>query len=326
MTKLIFDYDWVVFKASCAVENRFVNVLNKKTNETLIFKNRTEVYGNWRKKDGGWLSLQEDLSIDDLEITDDREVEDLSHAIQIAKTIIKDVIDKTGANEYYGYVSGEGNFRKDICTLLPYKGQREIQISPLHRKDVADYLIKYHKAIPTINKEPDDAVTSDMYSALKSKESVIAAINEKDYYGCDGNWWHYDLEKLVKIRGFGNLERNSKGEVKGQGRIWKYFQVSSQDLSDNYAAACFSDNKNGQVAVYKRLKDCIDDKDAFAAMKEHFQYLYPEPKEITNWKGDTFTIDWLYVMQEMFLMAHLQRWEDDKIDVKQVFKKLGVEL
>lgn len=326
MIKLIFDYDWVVFKASCAVENRFVNVLNKKTNETLIFKNRTEVYGDWRKKNGGWLAEQDGLTVDDIEITDDREVEDLSHAIQIAKTIIKDVVDKTGATEYYGYVSGEGNFRKDICTLLPYKGQRETQISPYHRKDVAEYLVKYHKAIPTINKEPDDAVTSDMYSALKNKASVIAAINEKDYYGCDGNWWHYDLEKLVKIRGFGHLERNTKGDVKGQGRLWKYFQVSSQDLSDNYSAACFSDKKNGDVAVYNRLKDCKDDKEAFIAMKEHFQHLYPAPKVITNWKGDTFEIDWLYVMQEMFDMAHLQRWDEDRIDVRKAFEKLGVEI
>lgn len=78
--RLVFDYDWVVFKAACAVENRFVRVLNKKSNEELIFKNRTEVYGDWRKKQGGWLATQEDLTIDDIEITDDREVEDVSHS------------------------------------------------------------------------------------------------------------------------------------------------------------------------------------------------------------------------------------------------------
>lgn len=324
--KLIFDYDWVVFKASCAVENRFVNVLNKKTNETLIFKNRTDVYGDWRKKNGGWLSRQEDLTLDDIEITDDREVEDLSHAIQIAKTIIKDVIDKTGATEYYGYVSGEGNFRKDICTLLPYKGNRESMISPYHRKDVADYLIKYHKAIPTKDIEPDDAVTTAMYSALKNKEYVICAINEKDYYGCDGNWWHYDLEKLVRIRGFGELYRNDKNEVKGHGRLWKYLQVISSDDSDNYAANCFSDKKNGIVSAYNRIKDCKDDKEAFIAIRDHFKHLYPEQKTITNWRGDTFEIDWLYVMQEMFNLAHLQRWENDRIDIRKTFEKLGVKL
>jgi hypothetical protein len=127
------------------------------------------------------------------------------------------------------------------------------------------------------------------------------------------------------IRGFGELHREGK-DVKVSGRLWKYFQVSSSDTSDNYAANCFSDKKNGPVAAYNVLKDCKNDKEAFIAMKEHFQYLYPEPKVITNWKGDTFEIYWLYVMQEMFNMAHLQRWEDDRIDVKETFEKLGVQL
>lgn len=326
MTRLIFDYDWVVFKSSCAVENRFVRVLNKKSNEELIFKNRTEVYGDWRKKAGGWLATQEGLTLDDLEITDDRTAEDVSHAIQIAKTIVLGMCEKLGTDDYYGYVSGEGNFRKDICTLLPYKGNRENMLSPIYRKEVTDYLVNKHNAMLVNDKEPDDAVATDMFSALRNKESAIGIVNEKDYYGCDGNWWHYDLDKLVKVRGFGYLERNEKGAVKGQGRLWKYFQVCFADNSDNYAANCFSDKKNGEVAVYNRLKDCKNDKEAFQAMKEHFQYLYPEPKVITNWKGDTFEIDWFYVMQEMMNLAHLQRWEDDRVDLRLVYSSLGVEL
>jgi len=324
--RVVFDYDWVVFKAACAVENRFIRITNKKTQEELIFKNRTELYGNWRKKDGGWLSQQEDLTLEDLIIEDDREVEDLSHALQVAKTIIENTCEKLQADSYYGYVSGEGNFRKEICTLLPYKADRADMITPYYRKDVTKYLIEKHNAVPTVNKEPDDSLTTDMFSALKNKESLIGVVNEKDYYGCDGNWWHYDLDKLVKIRGFGYLERNEKGDVKGQGRIWKYFQATWADDSDGYAAACFSDKKNGQVAVYNRLKDCKDDKEAFQAMKDHFQHLYPEPKVITNWKEETFEIDWLYCMNEMFAMAHLQRWEDDRIDVRKAFEKLGVAL
>ncbi len=96
---------------------------------------------------------------------------------------------------------------QDICTLLPYKGNRENMISPLYRKEVADYVIKHHGAIPTVNREPDDAVVTDMHTTLANKEPLIAAINEKDYYGCSGNCGDYDLGKLVKVRGFGHLER-----------------------------------------------------------------------------------------------------------------------
>jgi len=327
MTKrIVFDYDWLVFKAACAVEDRFVRVHNKKNNTELIFKNRTEVYGNWRKKDGGWLAKQDNLTLDDIEISDDREVEELKNALHIAKTIIEDVVETLGATEYFGYVSGEGNFRKDICTLLPYKGNRENMISPLHRADVAKYLVNNHNAIYTHNEEPDDVVVKYMHNAFKNKENVVCIVNEKDYMGCDGNWWNYDNRTLTKVRGFGELYRDSKGSVKGYGRMWKYFQVCFSDTSDNYAANCFSDKKNGEVAVYERLKDCKSDTEAFSAMKEHFMYLYPEPKVITNWKGDTFEIDWLYVMQEMFNMAHLHRWDNDFIDVKTVMNKLRVKL
>lgn len=324
--KIIFDYDWIVFKAACAVEDRFVKVLNKKDNTELIFKNRTEVYGNWQSKNGGWLSTQDNLTLDDIEITDDREVQELKNTLDIAKTIIEDVVEALGATEYYGYVSGEGNFRKDICTLLPYKGNRENKISPYHRKDVAEYLVNKHNAVYTTNEEPDDAVVKDIYLAIKNKQELIAVVNEKDYMGCDGSWWNYDNRELTKVKGFGKLYRNDKGSVKGYGRMWKYFQVCFSDTSDNYAANCFSDKKNGEVAVYKRLKDCKNDKEAFIAMSEHFKYLYPEPKTITNWKNDTFEIDWLYVMQEMFNMAHLHRWDNDFIDVKNILVNYGVEV
>ena len=80
------------------------------------------------------------------------------------------------------------------------------------------------------------------------------------------------------------------------------------------------------MTVYNTLKDCKDDKEAFECMKLHFQKLYPESITVSNWKGDSVEIDWLYVMQEMFNMAHLQRWKDDRINVRDVFNKLGIEI
>ena len=324
MSIIVFDYDWVIFKAACAVEKRFITVKNKKTNEDFKFNNRTELYGNWRKKDGGWLALQEGITLDDLEIEDDREVEPLANALQLAKTIIENTVNDLNGFEYWGYVSGSSNFRKDICTLLPYKGNRDNLIVPVHRKDVSEYLVKHHNAIRTDKIEADDAVVMQAYKSIKDKQSIVCAVNEKDFLGCDGNWWNYDNKTLTKVRGFGELHRNSKGEVKGTGRMWKYFQVCFSDRVDNYAANCFSPKNNGEVAVYNRLKDCKNDLEAFSAMKEHFMHLYPEPIEITNFRGSTFIIDWIYVMQEQFNMAHLHRFKDDFINVREVMKNLGV--
>lgn len=324
MRKICIDYDGLLFKACCAVEERGI-IAKHNSGFEQEFKTRTEFYGNWRKKNGGWLALHPEYKLEEFEIEDTRVVEPIENALSLLKRQISAIVENLGADSYYGYYSGSGNFRKDICTLLPYKGNRKDMILPYHLEEAKHYLAKHHNAQASVMSEPDDLVNSDMYSALKSKQDFIGVIFEKDYMGCDGDWYYPDEGVIKRVRGFGRLYRNEKG-VKGEGRMWKYFQVCSFDTADNYAANCFSDKKNGEVFVYNALKDCKNDTEAFLAMKEHFQYLYPEPKEITNWKGDTFMIDWFYVMNEMFQLAHLRRWKDDTIDLREAFQGLKIEI
>lgn len=321
MTKLVIDYDGVIFKSACVAQSTSIRVKLKKDNSEFVFKNKTEVHGRDRKKSGGWLATQ-GLTLDDVELQEELEVQPVVNALQVAKTMIKGILAEFDTEDYYGYVSGEGNFRKDICTLLEYKGNRKELAPPVHREAVKQYLIEHHFAIPSVNREPDDCLVSDMYSALQSKQDLIGVVFEKDYMGCDGNWYNYNDEELYRVRGFGELIRTDKG-VKGYGRVWKYFQASFCDSSDNYYANCFSDVKNGEVTVYNALKDCTTDKQAFEAMVKHFKKLYPEPKTVQGCKGEV-QIDWLYVMQEMFHMAHLERWKGDRIDVCKTLKRLGV--
>ena len=49
-TKLVYDYDPVIFKACCAVELRQIKCTNTLNKEEHVFKSRTEFYGDWRKK------------------------------------------------------------------------------------------------------------------------------------------------------------------------------------------------------------------------------------------------------------------------------------
>lgn len=321
MTKLVIDYDGVIFKSACVAQSTSIRVKVKKDNSEFVFKNKTEVHGRDRKKSGGWLATQ-GLTLDDVELQEELEVQPVENALQVAKTMIKGILAEFDTEDYYGYVSGEGNFRKDICTLLEYKGNRKDLAPPVHREAVKQYLIDYHKGIPSQGREPDDCVVTDMQTALKSKQDLIGIIFEKDYMGCDGNWYNYNDKELYKVRGFGELHRTDSG-VKGFGRLWKYFQVSWQDQSDNYFANCFSSVKNGEVKVYNVLKHCTTDKQAFEAMVRHFKELYPEPKVVQGCKGEVL-IDWLYVMQEQFNMAHLERFPGDRINVKQTLDLLGV--
>ena len=319
ITTAVFDYDAIVYRAACAVESKQIKVLNKKTNEELIFKNRTELYGGWKKKDGGWLAEQEGLTLEDLEIEDFREVEPVENALGIAKNLIEGILEMTDLKQYRGYLGGRDNFRKFRCTLLPYKGNRVDAEPPYWKDAVVEYLMKYHNAEEAIGVESDDLVAQAVYKDKKN----IGIVLEKDYYGADGRYFNFVNQEYFVVDGLGYLEKTPKG-IKGVGRIWKYFQVCWQDAIDNYYANCFSDKQNGEVAVYNRLKGCKTDKEAFQAMKEHFLHLYPEPKVITNWKNETFEIDWIYVMQECFDMAHLLRYPGDRVNVREVYERYGI--
>lgn len=324
MRKVCFDYDALLFKACCAVEKRSIKVLHK-SGKVFEFKTRTDFYGHWKKKAGGWLANNPEYILDDFTIEDIKEVEPIENALALLKRTIQDTIADLGTTDYYGYYSGEGNFRKDICTLLPYKGNRDKNSLPFHLQAAKDYLHLYHNGRASKDREPDDLVCTDMYSALKTKQDLVCAVFEKDYLGCEGDWYYFDQKNLLKIRGYGKLMKTTKG-VSGRGRIFKYFQIAASDSSDNYQAHCFSNQKNGDITAYNVLKDCTNDKQAFEALKEHFKYLYPKPITITNWKGDSFEINWLYVLQEMFSLAHLERWKGDRVNVEKVFKKLGIEI
>ena len=324
MKKLCFDYDATCFRAAAANQQRSIRCLHRPTGNIETFKTRTDFYGHWKRKEGGWLSAHPELNLGDFDIQDVTEPEPVEYALKSIKSTIEGMLDKFGTKDYYGYVGGDTNFRKDICTLQPYKGQRTAEL-PVHLAACKEYVMQHHRATMSKYVEADDLVSTDNYNAVKNKQDFAAVVLDKDFKGCEGNWYFYLNDDRRKVRGFGKLWRNGS-DVDGVGRMFKYLQICQGDKSDLYEPHCFSDKENGPVTAYNALKDCKNDTEAFLAMKEHFMYLYPEPKIITNWKGDSFEIDWFYVMNEMFQLAHLQRWKNDRIDLKKAFKGLGIEI
>jgi len=321
---LCFDYDAVIHRSSAMAQKNSISCLHKPTGEVFTFGTRTEFYGRDKKKSGGWLSGQDGFILEDFEIQNVVTPEPVENALHTVKVTIGAILDKFDCKNYYGYVGGTGNFRLDIATLLPYKGNRTAP-KPVHHAACRDYVISNHNARVANGSESDDHLVTDAYNALKEKKPWLGIIAEKDYKGCDGDWYDYTKQDMKKIRGFGKLWRGPDG-VDGYGRMFKYYQACSSDDSDNYRAHCFSDKENGPVTAYNALKDCKNDTEAFIAMRDHFKYLYPEPKVITNWRNESLEIDWFYVMREMFDLAHLQRWPNDRIDLKKAFKGLGVEI
>lgn len=223
------------------------------------------------------------------------------------------------------HVMGEGDsFRLGLSTLKKYKGERPPE-KPLMFDDVVSYLKGKYK--PTIAKdiEADDWLVMRSMELEEAGYNVVVVCIDKDMYTSPIQVFNPDRpeEGIVDCRGLGKLWLDG-GKVRGTGRLFKYFQIISEDSIDNYKANCFSTVKWGAKSAYKVLVDCKDDKEAWQVMWDTFKMLYPNPIKVDGWKGEELEIDALYVFQEMVNMAHLHRHKDDFIDVKKVMDSMGI--
>ena len=365
MSKLVFDFDFLIFEAASIAEERYITAKHTPSNRKFEFATKTELWGDWRKKSGGWIAEEnarngndyykaEDFEVimcqrpkpflvsgkegrydefGDLrkEETEPTYISPLKGAKMVLDRKIKDIYTNLGGTSYEGYTGRGEVFRHRLATLIPYKGNREDLLTPLVLHKLKDYVIAKHNCTLVTEIEADDGVNiavTNGYKAFKSVsgEKVIGVVVDKDYNSTEGFWYNPNKDTEPReIKGFGKLYLNDKNEVKGEGRVWFYHQIMSSDISDNFAANSQSDKKWGEKSSYKLLKDCTTDKQSFEALVVGYKTLYPELKTITNFRGDTFEIDWLYCLTENFNLAKMLRSVDEQpTDVKAVLDKLGI--
>lgn len=323
---LVFDADYIKYKAASACEKRTIKVIHTPSGREKEFKNRTEFYG--RDKKSGWLGelnrkRTSPFLLEEFEIIDVQTPEPVSNCLHTVKMMIDDVCKRLGTNKYYGYIGKGDSFRRDRSTILEYKGNRTDSLSPVLLPEVEEYLLRNHGMKTVVGLEADDWVVIDGY---KSKDKIVVS-TDKDANGCEITLFNPDkFTTPEKIRGLGKLWINEKGEVDGRGRLFLYYQIASGDPVDNYKANAASDIRWGPKSAYKALAGCTTDREAWLKLKEVFQYLYPEPKVITGWRGDKIEIDYLYVLQEMLTMARMWRTPEDDVKVLDVFNKLSIEV
>jgi len=108
----------------------------------------------------------------------------------------------------------------------------------------------------------------------KQKNNFAIAV-DKDYWGCGLKL--FDLNQtdrgIVNCHKFGKLYLDEEGKVRGEGRMFFYFQVCSKDSSDNYAANCFSDIRWGEKSAYKALAGAANDEQAIKIAVDIFKTL-----------------------------------------------------
>ena len=323
-----YDLDSAKYAVASVGETREVVVTHKASGRTLVVPTRTEFYGHWKKKEGGRLAeinkgRTSPFSWDEFDYEDiQTQAEPISHILHSAKEMVGKAVADSGADDVKFYIGKGDSFRVERSTILEYKGNRKGSLKPLLMDEVVEYMEKKYKPEVVVGLEADDAVVMGSYG--KSNHFIIGG--DKDFYGSGSDTFNlnHKEEGIVVTEGFGELWLGDKGAVRGKGRIFKLLQACSVDNSDNYRANCASDVRWGEKSAYNLLSECGNDREAYEMAISIFKMLYPEPKEIVGWRGDTFEIDWAYVFQECMDMCHLHRWDGDYLKIDEIFERLKI--
>lgn len=176
-------------------------------------------------------------------------------ALQNVKTVMEKIVERFNP-EYKAYIQDGRNFRYDVATIKPYKGNRDSAHKPKYYKDIKQYLLDHWRAIPVAQIESDDAISIEQFRNT-DKYSVIVS-NDKDMMCCPG--WHYNWVKDELVY-----------QTVHDANLFHFYQMLVGDPTDNIPGI----NKIGDKRAKQLIEECGRDVAAVrAAVQDRYQKQY----------------------------------------------------
>lgn len=221
---VIIDADPIVYRSGFAGEQYEYHLIVESPEgdvQELIFRRTDEKTAN--KKMREWIAAHEDWSILDTEkVTVPEPVENVLYTVR--RTIMATqhaVAEKFGIDIFdiktRLLLSGPGNFRDRIATVLPYKGNRDDATKPHWYQQIRNYLTEHWDAEVIEGREADDECAIAQYA--HDGPSIICTI-DKDLDMVPGHHYDYVRKTFYEV-----------GE--DEGHLLFYKQVLSGDSTDN---------------------------------------------------------------------------------------------
>lgn len=151
------------------------------------------IYGSGFSADAAMMNnFIETLGCDKEKAKELAEDEDyLHHALGNLKQQIQNSIEPFSAEEALLYLTGSGNYREDVATIAPYKGNRDASHKPKYYKEMRSYAEDVWNAQVIHGMEADDAVSIEQWK--NSDRSTVLVTIDKDLDNTPG--WHYNPRK-----------------------------------------------------------------------------------------------------------------------------------
>jgi hypothetical protein len=192
---------------------------------------------------------------DDCEILRLVEAEPKTHALHLVKNLMNKIRAKTGAKDIRVFLSGKDNFRNDVATIRPYKGNRP-SIKPFHYNAIREYLIDKWGAEVSVGMEADD-----LLGIHANEDSVICTI-DKDLDMVPGMHYNFQKEELYSVTEYRALRSF-------------YIQLLKGDPVDNIVGV----PRVGKKTAERIISKCKDEEDMYWAALCGYSKAYPKPYE-----------------------------------------------
>lgn len=254
-TLVLIDGDELVYKAGFASQYAVHSVINKE-DKTLVSTHAT--------KQDAIESIGDDPK-DQFELDKEVIARDEAVANFALDNIFEEVFKNTEATDYRIYLTGTGNFREEVATLLPYKGNREEGSRPAHYEYIKQRLLDRYCAKVIDGMEADDALSITQWSHLKVPRgwNTIIASQDKDLKMVPGLHYNPTTKKTFEMHPL-------------DARLWFYTQLLVGDPTDNIPGIYRTGVKTASK-VLSELRD-FSDKLLFDTVETEYYLANKNPK------------------------------------------------
>lgn len=202
-------------------------------------------------------------------------------------TRIKEAVGDVTSTEFY--LTGKGNFRFDIATVKPYKGNRKDD-KPFYLPSVRKLLEVKYGAIVVDDMEADDMLAIRAEEEMSRRCPVTIASRDKDLRQVSCYQYSWELGKQPEwgpelVDYIGNLDAKFSDKIlkngeqsqaikklSGTGLKWFYAQCITGDSTDNIPGL----EGKGASLAYELLNDTQDEEQMFRAVLGAYKDKYAE--------------------------------------------------
>ena len=221
------------------------------------------------------------------------DAEYIKHLVDMS---IQEVLDATGADSYICALSGKGNFRNELATYQPYKGNRDPKASrPYHYTTIEQHIIANHPHVVVHGMEADDWLGIEQ---RKNPGNTCIASRDKDLKTVYGYHYRFACGKAQPAIAMHWMTEEESSQ-------FFFYQMLIGDNTDNIPGcgkkewAKWGKTKipcyNGEVlevphwvkrrkgvgsaTAIKILDKCQNDQERYEAIKAEYEKVYGEEHE-----------------------------------------------